>query len=272
MVNIINFIKGFVIGSLMLIPGISGGTSAIILNIYNPIIEAIGNLNNKFFKSVKYLLPIALGGLLGVAVMARIVLLIYEVSPYYFSFFVIGLILGGIPLLVPIKEVKLDFKRICSFILGLGICVTIMFLPENLFIVNKNLSGYFMIVILGFVLAIALVLPGISFSYMLVVLGIYKYLLEAINNIDILFLSTLGFSILLGVFLVSKALNHLLVKYQMLMNYFITGFLVFSLYLVYPSFYHWYQLFLGICLVTIGFLSIFLINKVIKRNDDKIMN
>lgn len=215
-------LKGFIIGSSMSVPGVSGGTMAILLGIYDKLLRAVST----FFKNIKenfmFLVKVAIGGVLGIGTLSFVISWLLERMPVPVSFFFIGAVAGGVPVLVhEIKRGRVtrtgrekasvpDNIRTCvCFLVGVACVLAVTLLPENLIKVRMELSVQALIAwgLTGIIVALALVLPGISTSHMLVVLGMYQQTLDAIKHADILFLGCLAVATVVGVFLTTRPLE-----------------------------------------------------------------
>lgn len=208
--------KGFIIGSSMSVPGVSGGTMAILLGIYDKLISSISN----FLKDVKgnflFLMKFCFGAAIGIGSLAFAIKWLLENSPIPVSFFFLGAVIGGIPALFKkTKESPLKFTSVIYFIIGLILVVFIGFIPVGNFSISSG-TGFtylFMLLITGIIIALALVLPGISTSHMLLVLGMYDTMIVAITEFDIVYIGILGISTLFGIFLITKPIEWTLHKF-----------------------------------------------------------
>lgn len=238
-------LKGFLIGSSMSVPGVSGGTMAIILGIYNQMIQAVSGFFKDIKKNTIFLIKLAVGGVLGICSLSFLISWLLEKAPVPVSFFFVGAVAGGIPVILNTvlssekerlvkknKPAKLQGASIAKiavcFLIGLAAVIAIEFLPKGLMEVRMDLSIQTLVfwAITGVVVALALVLPGISTSHMLVVLGLYQATLDAIRGLDILFIACLGISLLVGVFATTKPLEWLMNKYTVATYSGILGFVV----------------------------------------------
>ncbi|WP_236354973.1 DUF368 domain-containing protein [Konateibacter massiliensis] len=209
-------LKGFIIGSSMSVPGVSGGTMAILLGIYDKLISAISN----FLKDIKghtiFLVKFCLGAGIGICSLAFVIQWLLEKFPFMVSFFFLGAVVGGIPALYQkTKERSWGVSSVVYFLLGLIIVVSIGFIPTgNLDIASgSGIGHYVMILVTGIIIALALVLPGISTSHMLLVLGMYDTMLLAITEFNVIYIGVLGISTLIGVFLITKPLEFVMNKF-----------------------------------------------------------
>lgn len=209
-------VKGFIIGSSMSVPGVSGGTMAILLGIYDRMISSVSH----FFKDVKnnflFLFKCCIGGVIGIGSLAFVIKWLLELFPIPVSFFFLGAVVGGIPALY--KKTKESPFKISSgiyFLLGLIIVIAIGFIPTgNLdFSNNTGITQIFMLLVTGIIIAIALVLPGISTSHMLLILGMYDAMLLAITEFNIIYLGVLGIAVLIGVILITKPIEWTMTKF-----------------------------------------------------------
>lgn len=212
------FAKGFAMGCVDIIPGVSGGTMALILGIYEKLIYAIRSFNkktigllftkqrNQFFQLVewRFLLVLGSGIVLAILTLAKPIgwLLENKTSLVFATFF--GLILGSVYVLRT-KIKKWNFKIFLFFLLGVLIGFGIINLtpaqtPEN----------FIYIFLSGFIAIIAMILPGISGSFILVILGKYQQVLGAVNEKNIIFIIIFALGALIGILSFSSFLSWLL--------------------------------------------------------------
>jgi len=208
--DLILMIKGFAIGSSMSVPGVSGGTMAILLGIYDRLISSISGFLKDIKNNFLYLFKFGIGACAGIGSLAFVIEWLLEKFPLPVSFFFLGAVVGGIPALS--KKVDKSRSRIGAslyFLSGLIIVIAIGFIPTGNFKITtgSGLAHYGMLLITGIVIALALVLPGISTSHMLLVLGMYDSMIAAITGFDIAFIALLGISTVIGVFLITKPIE-----------------------------------------------------------------
>lgn len=222
-------LKGFIIGSSMSVPGVSGGTMAILLGIYDRLIHAISNFLKDMKGNTIFLFKFCLGAGIGIGSLAFLIQWLLEKFPFVVSFFFLGAVIGGIPALYQkTKERKFSLSSFLYFLLGLGIVISIGFIPTGNFdiVSGSGFIHYAMILVTGIVIALALVLPGISTSHMLLVLGMYDTMLAAITRFDILYIGILGIATLIGVFLITKPLEFLMNRFPHSTYCIIIGFVI----------------------------------------------
>lgn len=203
-------LKGFIIGSSMSVPGVSGGTMAILLGIYDKLIGAISNFLKDIKGNIIFLMKFCIGAGVGIGSLAFVIKWLLEKFPLPVSFFFLGAVIGGIPALYKkTKESPIKISSGIYFLIGLGIVISIGFIPVGNFNISfgSGLTHYLMLLVTGIIIALALVLPGISTSHMLLVLGMYDTMLLAITKFDIVYIGILGISTLIGIFLITKPIE-----------------------------------------------------------------
>lgn len=211
-----NFIKGILIGVSMMIPGLSGGSCAMVLKIYERIMDSICNIIN--IKNILFIFKIGLGILCGICLFS---FALYKFTlNTYFRYLVIFIILINIFMLL--KEFSKFKKR---YILLCIVSFLSMYSLKNLstFELDLNLLTYLLI---GLILAISLILPGLGGSYVLYILNLYDRLNNALVTFDFLFLTLLSLSTLIGMLLSSNIINKILKKDKFLIYSVVIGLLL----------------------------------------------
>lgn len=248
-----NFFKtllaGMGIGVASAIPGVSGGTIAVSLKVYDKIISAVSGIFKHFKESVKVLLPILLGVVL--ALVPCIYLFDKAFEGFVFGIVTLfaGLIVGSFPgILKEVKGVKINFKHIITLIITLLIALAIGILSVNYgdqIVISSHFAKpewwfYLILIPVGVIASFALIVPGISGSMILLILGFYTPLLEYVNiwakeilsgnftNLLTCLLILLCFAIgvILGVILISKIMAILLNKFRNMTFFGIIGFII----------------------------------------------
>ncbi len=246
-------VKGGVIGIANIIPGVSGGTMAVVLGIYEKLIEAIGNFITDRIKRKEYivfLLKILLGAGVSIIIFSWVMdyLLTYYES-YTYLFFV-GLIAGSIPAIYKTHpNMKLNLPSAITFLLGVGIIIFLsLSFPENIgnpseeLEISLNFWDNGILLIAGIFSGGSMIVPGISGSFILVLMGQYHKVIRAVKNIDVIPLLFLGVGIGAGIWSFAKLIDLLLKKFPKETFYFILGLVFSSLYPIFPDlpelFYH----------------------------------
>jgi putative membrane protein len=196
-------ICGFVIGIGAVLPGVSGGILAISLGIYEKAMLAIGTLFRKFKENFKYLLPILIGGGVGVLLTSNVLnMLVSRYVGQLLSLFT-GLVLGSLPELY--REVrrdvpKLGWKHILAALLGLVFVLAFAFGESS---VSPNSQAASLTIpgalAAGAVLSVGTVIPGVSSSFILVYMGLYPAVISTIASVfDLSALASSGFGAVIG--------------------------------------------------------------------------
>ena len=241
-------IKGFIIGASMLVPGFSGGTMAMILGIYDKLISSLSSIlsfskNENYFIKNKinffFLIFFCIGSVLGMVIVSKPLSNIIEKYYTVSSFFFMGAALGGFNTVYnKTKKYKFDFLSIVYILLGAGIVYLISIIPEGFFSSSSDRSEifmYFILIIAGLIVAIAMILPGISVSYMFLLLGIYKETIDAVHNLYFPYLIPLAAGSVLGVVLTTKILEYWMEHYVKSSYLIISGFVLGSIIQVFPG-------------------------------------
>ena len=280
-------LKGMAMGAADAVPGISGGTIALLLGIYEELITTIGNINLSLFKELNngfysfwkklngnFLLSLIVG--IGISLLTFIKLTAYLFNEYpilIWSFF-LGLVLATIFVIYKLVKswnyINLIFvitSTFISFYIG-SINITAD--------IGINLAYIF---ICGIIAASAMIIPGISGALILVILGLYSTMINAVNNLEYDKIITFALGAIIGLLSFSKIIKWMFNKNSSLTYSILLGFVIGSLSEVWPwksdlgenilpsSYIGENYLFYSIILISIGFLLIFSIEKIQKLDN-----
>ena len=257
--------KGFCVGGSMLVPGVSGGSMAMILGIYDKLIDAVSSFFKHVAWSIKFLALFCISALVGMLLFAKPLLGLIDRFPMVMMYFFIGAVFGSVPMIAKKAEVKkFSFSVIVYPVIGLLLMGAITFLPTDLLSIGdrSNLFSYLPMLLAGIVVAIALVLPGISVSYMLLVLGLYEETVQAIGSLDILFLMPLGIGVALGIILTTKILEMAMTKHPGPTYLIILGFIIASCIDVFPGVPTGITLIMAVLMFVIGAYLVYRLSKL----------
>ena len=263
-------IKGFLIGVANIIPGVSGGTLAITLGIYEKLIGAISHFFKNLKENIKFIIPIGIGAVLSILLLSRVISFCLDKYTLATILFFIGLILGGIPLLN--KKIKGHYKNVSNiiiFLLSFGFVIALSVLKgENVVsFANMNIINYIMLFLVGVVAAATMIIPGVSGSFVLMLLGYYKPMVDTIgaltkfNNIwqNIMILVPFGIGVWVGIVAISKLLEFLFKKYEVKTYFGVMGFIMASIITIFTGaeglVFSIPQLLIGLMLLGIGFVA-----------------
>ncbi|MCR5285903.1 MAG: DUF368 domain-containing protein [Treponema sp.] len=258
---IILFIKGIAIGMVNIIPGVSGGTLAVILGIYDKFVNAITFNVKKLWQNKRFVIPLILGLLLGVLIFSKLIDILYTKFPFQTNFFFTGLILGSLPMLYKMmvkryaEEEKLSVKEIISIVICAlaGLALIIVFtIMEGKFDSSAlemsmppvTLALEIRIFIAGILGAVAMIIPGISGSLIMLMMGVYTIVVTCIPALfspetflhALILLLPNGVGVLIGLLAGAKLISFLLKKFPNATYAVIFGLIVGSLYVVFPGF------------------------------------
>jgi putative membrane protein len=260
--------KGFFVGGTMMVPGVSGGSMAMILGIYNSLIESIANLRKEPIKNILFLMKFCIGAMFGIVLFSRFVIApLLELFPLQVSYFFLGAVAGGVPMIYKTAGVKkFNLNAIIYPVIGIIFVLLIALIPEGIFTPSENFSfGNVVLQLVGGVLiAVGLILPGISVSQLLLMLGLYSSIISINGISDLLPLIPLGIGGLIGCLASAKIMDKAMKKNPEATYLIVFGFLLGSLYQLFPGLPT--GLNIPICLVTFaaGFCFIYFLQKLEK--------
>ena len=225
-------LKGMVIGLANIIPGVSGGTMAVSMGIYDKLIHAVTHIRKEFKQSMAVILPLVIGAVLGIGVLSFVINALFEYFPVQTNLLFIGLIIGGIPVIF--KRLKgtgksISIGNIISFIAFLLLVIGFASLgePEGTTVdVTFTLGNIVALFGVGLVASATMVIPGVSGSMVLMLMGYYYTILDTIESfikaalsfdIEILIACTgilfpFGIGVLVGIGAVAKLIEIVFVK------------------------------------------------------------
>ncbi|HKL47970.1 MAG TPA: DUF368 domain-containing protein [Candidatus Izemoplasmatales bacterium] len=237
-------IKGFIVGIAFIIPGVSGGTLAIYLGIYKKLLDAIGDIFKHFKESMKFLIPFGIGVVLSVLGLAKLFGILIEWNSFIVLMFFIGLLAGGIAQIARKANIRHNnLTSIISFLLAFGLLLTMIIfdktrVSEGINDFDMNFRDYILIIGLGIISATTMIVPGISGSAMLMVLGFYTAIVSNVignvfdfsnfsYNFQVIVLFAIGIAI--GIIGFSKLISYLLERYSKQTYMAILGFVLASI-------------------------------------------
>ena len=264
--SFLRVLQGALIGLGAVLPGISGGVLCVIFKVYEPLMEVLTHPLTALKKHLKLLLPIIIGvvlGFLGIAKLLGFLLERYE-APSVCLF--IGLITGMIPSLF--REAGEKGRNKWSFIsLGVAFAVVLALLIA-LKIINvaivPNFASY---LFCGFCLALSIIAPGMSFSTLLMPLGLYQPFTDGIGNLDFSVLLPTGIGALLTVLLLTKLIGWLMDKHYSVMFHSIIGIVIAATIVIIPfsSFASAGAAVINIICLVVGIVAALLLDRMNQR-------
>ena len=236
-----NILKGIVIGIANIIPGVSGGTMMVAMGIYDKLIHCITHLFSELKKNILFLLPILIG--MGIALVGGSYTIekMFEVIPFQTSLLFVGLVVGGLPAIW--KNVKGNTIRpghiiACIFFFALVVVFALMGEKEgNAADLSFTILNVVKLFVVGVIAAATMVIPGVSGSMMLLLMGYYNPILSTITDFfnallawdikgvlqccDVLI--PFGIGVLVGIFAIAKLVEIIFVKFPLYAYWAIIG-------------------------------------------------
>jgi putative membrane protein len=258
-------IMGIFIGIAKIIPGVSGAVLAISFGIYDLGIRAITHFFDNFKKNFLFLGSVGCGCILGIISFSKVIN--YFLNNYYLMVMLLfsGLVLGGTVELG--KKIKKDKTIYIIMVLSLSLIVVLALSNvDNVYVIKNNIVDYVMYFLSGFVEALGTVIPGVSSTALLMIMGIYKMFIEMIanitsvtyflTNISIILVFSLGLGI--GIMVISLVMDYLFRNYKDKTYGFIIGISIGSVILMlirsFNNGFNYLELVIGIILFIVGFL------------------
>lgn len=251
MKSIFSILKGMVMGVANIIPGVSGGTMAVSMGIYDDIISAVTHLFKDFKKSVLTLLPYFVG--MGLAIVGLSYAIDFFLHNYNLqtNFLFIGLILGGLPVILSrFKGKKVGVGAGIAFVVAFAVIIGLQLAGTGGDVeIKVNAIGIIKLFLIGVIASATMVVPGVSGSMILMILGYYgpiisevKNFFSALKEFDMpalidgaMILVPFGLGVVIGIFAIAKLIEFLLKNYEVITFGAILGLIVASPFAIFMS-------------------------------------
>ena len=223
-------LRGIVIGIANIIPGVSGGTMMVSMGIYDTLIYCITHLFSEFKRSILTLLPYLIGMLIGIFALASLLTYCFAHFPLPTSTTFIGLILGGLaPILHKVDKKKVNTLAVLIFIAFFALIIVMALSNptgnDGRITVNAGEMG--ILLLMGVIASGTMLIPGVSGSMVLMLMGYYRPVLASVNDFkdgllggnlalagqQLLILIPFGIGVLLGIYFVAKLIEWLLARW-----------------------------------------------------------
>ncbi|MGI2732987.1 DUF368 domain-containing protein [Bacillus cytotoxicus] len=236
-----NIYRGFCMGVSDLIPGVSGGTIAVVLGIYERLLAAIsGFFSREWKKHLSFLIPLVMGVAAAFLTLSHVIK--YLLANYYepTQFFFLGLIVSILPMLMREANAKETFKgshMIVMIIAAILVAATAFFKPDKAAdpittLTVLNTIGLFLT---GWLASMAMLLPGISGSFILLIIGVYPTAIHALTTLNLPLIAVIGVGVVVGFVVSSKGISYLLSNYKSTTFAAIIGLVIGSIAVVFPG-------------------------------------
>ena len=299
------YVSGLLMGAADVVPGVSGGTVAFILGVYERLISALSGVNKESLKMLfkgeikalwshfdgTFLLVLGSGILTSIVLIAGVITHLLEAYPSYLWGFFFGLILASACFLL--KQIEgFTWRHLSVMLIGIVIGASL-----SLLVPIQAETSLVMVFFSGMIAICAMILPGISGSFLLLMMGMYGFILSAIKTVDLPIITVFSLGALIGLLSFSKVLSYLLQHARSITLAALTGVMLGALVKVWPwkiieeslgmsdknmpfqehlvlpwqlpNYYFWTDLVYPTLCISVGFLSVFLISNIILRNLDK---
>lgn len=245
MKTIKDILKGMVIGIANIIPGVSGGTMMVAMGIYDKLIHCITHIFKEFKKSILFLLPIGIGMVIAVVGSSFGIEMLFEKFPMQANLLFIGLVVGGLPAIwKKVKGKSIRLGHIIAFLAFFALVVCMAFLGGT----GKDADVSFTVVNVlklfgvGIVASATMVIPGVSGSMVLMLMGYYNTIISSISDFiraltafdmdgiltGIGILAPFGIGVVIGVLAIAKAIEFIFNKFPLFAYWAIIGLIVAS--------------------------------------------
>lgn len=235
---LIDIIKGLCIGAGAILPGISSGVLCVIFGIYEKLLDSILNFFKDIKKNFKFLFPILIGVFIGIILFSNILKFILYQFPLQTKSIFIGMILGGTTLLIKDinKTNKFRRKNIIYIAISLFIGISMVILENKIGGINSLQNVNYMYLILsGFFMSAGIVIPGVSNTIILMLLGTYNVYLNSLSSLYLPVLIPMAIGVIIGSLIFMKIIKYFLEKYYIQTMYIIIGFTLGSILVLFPS-------------------------------------
>lgn len=238
------FLSGIVFGVANIIPGVSGGTMLVVFGIYDQLTEAISGIK-AIIKNIVFLMCFGLGAGIGLLGFASVISLLFQNFGVQTNMFFIGLILGSVPMIYRMGTSESKVKPLCAvpFVLALGVVILLAVLEQiNVVPTADVVTGFDLgmtvkLFVCAIIAAVAMIIPGLSGSFIMMLLGVYETIIGAIQikSLNFYVISPVALGVIIGIIGGAKVISILIKKYKLMVYSTIMGLVVGSVYAILPA-------------------------------------
>jgi putative membrane protein len=236
---ILRFFKGALIGTGFILPGVSGGALAAISGLYQRIIAFIAHITRDFIKNVVFFIPVGLGALVGMFLLARPLSFFLEHCEAQVMWGFIGCIIGTLPALWKEAGKKGRAKKHYLILVLTALIGFILLFAAKNFLVARIPLNFITWILAGFLIALGVLVPGMSPSNFLVYLGMYKPMVEGFKTMDFFVLFPILSGVVVCLFSLSSLIDVLLRRMYAGLFHFVTGIVIASTLMIVPLHYNY---------------------------------
>lgn len=237
------FLCGLIFGTANVIPGVSGGTMLVVFGIFDRLTDAISGVK-RIFKNFPFLLTFALGAGAGILVSAKVISQMFVSFGVQTNMFFIGLILGGIPLIYRLGTAEKKPKPLCilPFVIAMAFVIALAVLEKlNIFsLTAETVEGFDLVFSLKMVgsaalAAVTMIIPGISGSFVMMLLGVYETIIGALSTFNFYVIIPFAIGAVVGIVVGAKLISMLIAKNRLMVYSALMGLVIGSVYAILPD-------------------------------------
>ncbi|MCH5206363.1 MAG: DUF368 domain-containing protein [Oscillospiraceae bacterium] len=237
------FLCGILFGTANVIPGVSGGTMLVVFGIFDRLTDSISGIK-KILQNFWFLFTFALGAGAGILLSAKVIKTLFDSFPIQTNMFFIGLILGGIPLIYKFGTSEKKVKPLCAvpFIIAMAavIGLTVLDRMNIIDIAPDAVSGFDLVISLKLLIcaaiaAVTMIIPGISGSFVMMLLGVYQTVISALEEFNFYVLIPFAIGAVIGIILGAKLISLLIQKNKLMVYSALMGLVIGSVYAILPD-------------------------------------
>ena len=257
-------IKGFIVGIGKIIPGVSGSMLAISMGIYEKALQCISHFFRNIKENILFLGNLGLGLLLAVILFSHVIYWSLEKWYFYVMLLFIGLILGTMPAIFKnVQGKRIKIPQIVLFLLSSSLVFILTLLEQDNISTSQNSNIHF--IIIGLIDAITMIVPGISGTAILMILGYYDLFINLFVEISMQSIIFFGIGLMVGVLLTSYIMGYFLSRYKIGTYYVILGLSISSIIILFLQTIQYphtiFSFLIGIFLMMIGTIISSRLNK-----------
>jgi putative membrane protein len=247
---ILRLLKGMLMGTGAILPGVSGGALAAVFGLYERMISFLAHLTHEFKKNLLFFLPVGIGGVSGIFLLSFALSYFMENYEVQIIWFFIGAIIGILPALI--KQAGKRGRTRKHLVIT---AVTFVVMMVGLVLMDRYLNGsvplnFFTWMMAGAIAGLGMIVPGLSPSNFLVYLNMYKPMTDGIKNLDLAVIIPIAIGGLLIVLLLSKLFDYIFAKAYAGMYHFILGVVFASTVMIVPGNFNYLSLGTLVCVAT----------------------
>ena len=237
------FLCGVIFGTANVIPGVSGGTMLVIFGVFDKLTEAISGIK-KIFANIRFLITFGLGAGAGILLSAKVINTLFTSFPIQTNLFFIGLILGGIPLIYRLGTAEKKVKPLCAvpFVIAMAVVIGLAVLEKlDMFkLAPDTVNGFDLIISLKLVAcaalaAVTMIIPGISGSFVMMLLGVYQTIIGALESFNFYVIIPFAVGAVIGIIFGARLISFLIRKNKLMVYSALMGLVVGSVYAILPE-------------------------------------